>query len=109
MVASNSSSAVMIARSWLAHMTWPCAGVWFMLRTYCGLSERLVSTGAEQVGTGALAYLVSGTARRVTVPSGLVTSTQCGACGVSYSRKGLARPSALVMYSRPRTPRAVVE
>ena len=46
MVASNSSSAVMIARSWLAHISWPWAGVRLVFRTYGGLSERLASTGA---------------------------------------------------------------
>src|SRR4029078_11490616 len=93
----------------LAHISWPWAGVRFMLRTYAGLSERLASTGAEQFGTGALAYFGSGTARWVFVPSGLVTSTQCGACGVSYSRNGLPSPSAEATYSRPRTPSPGVE
>ena len=83
MVAANWSSALMIARSWLWHIAWPCAVVWFMVRTYAGLSDPV---GLGDPGAGPdvrRAYLVSGTASFEMVPFGLVMSTQCGACGVS--------------------------
>ena len=74
----------MIARSWLWHIAWPWAVVKFMVRTYAGLSLRSASGTPAQVPTGADGVLAcSGTASFEVVPSGLVISTQCGACGVS--------------------------
>jgi hypothetical protein len=73
MVAPNSSSAVMIARIWLAHICWPCAVVKVVLRTQDGLSLRSASGTPAQGATGALAYFVSGIASLTGCPPTVVS------------------------------------